>query len=453
MKLRIRLWPTLLTCFGIFLLLFVVIVGWRFLSIRSGQHAYEKRIAELAAKGTVVDEAGVNRLHAERSSPDLADQWRAIFDEFTKPEFIEASANLPYLGSGGAEKAPVPPRGEEWDVEKEARQFMVDYMQLRERVRKLAIKSKAVYFPLTRGKDDFGSNEAHLPIRTAQKLLVLDCVMALRYKADAIAIEDLRALVGLADFFQGEPTTMSFLINRGALGAALDIIQVGIEQHAFSEPLLKQVLSLLDSIKAPSEHFWLAVEGERAMTQTTLNEFAKKEGALRWLLGSPQARLVALDMYDRVQAISFDDLDKAIEGTDAVEDMGHRYSASVRYPTSADHYAPMGISGTLATAFSVIRQQSQVRISKLAIAIELYRIKNKKLPESLSDVAEFGVVAEQNMPVGGKPFGYRVSEDKTSAELWGFDLLSRNKVTPDEPPEVNPVLDDHPWWRWHLTLE
>lgn len=150
MKLPFKLWRAVLVCLGLLLVIFVGIIGWQFLSIRSGQQAYEKRIQELASKGTAVNEADVWRLHKEKSSSEFTDQWRAIFEELAKPEFQEASASLPYLGRNGAELVTVPPRGVEWEGETEARKFMVDWMQLRDRVRKLAIKSRAVYFPLER---------------------------------------------------------------------------------------------------------------------------------------------------------------------------------------------------------------------------------------------------------------------------------------------------------------
>lgn len=452
MKLRFRILRAFLALFALLLLICVGLVGWRFLSIRSGQQLYDNRIKELAAKGTAVDEAGVNRLHSERSSPEFADQWRAIFADFAKPEFQEASAQLPYLGNEGFADTGVPPRGEPWEAEADARKFLVDYMQLRDRVRKLAVKSQAVYFPLVRESDGGSINEAHLSIRTATKLLVLDCFMALRANAHAVAYEDLRALVGLSHFLQGEPNSIAFLIDQAAMGAALNVIQTGIEQHSFNESLLKQVLALLESNKIPSDHFWLAVEGQRGIAQTVLSELAQKQGAVRLLLGSPQARINALDMYQGLQQLTFDDLDKCIADMDQIENISNRYLSSVRFPTSADHYAPLEVSSTLAVAKAVVRQQSHLRLAKLAIAIELYRLKTNRLPESLNDVAEIGVDLEQNKPVGGKPFGYRLSDDKTSAEIWGFDLLSRNKQTPDTPPEVDEMLDPEPWWLWKINL-
>ncbi len=104
------------------------------------QQAYLQRVRDIAAKGQVVDEAGVDRLHRERSSGELADPWQTLFAEFGKSEFKEAASTLPYLGERGIADLEVPPRGQAWDGEAEARKFLLDWMQLRDQLRKLAVR-------------------------------------------------------------------------------------------------------------------------------------------------------------------------------------------------------------------------------------------------------------------------------------------------------------------------
>ncbi len=61
-----------------------------------------------------------------------------------------------------------------------------------------------------------------------------------------------------------------------------------------------------------------------------------------------------------------------------------------------------------------------------------------------------GVDLQRLMPMGGKPFGYRLSEDKSTAELWGFHILLRNLSTPDEPLPIEGQDSNNSRWLWKL---
>ncbi len=124
MKLRIKLLRIGLALFGLLLVLIIGAVGWRVISIRSAQQAYDKRLAEIKAQGQVVDLAGIERLHKERASGELAEEWNALFEELSKPEFIEASQTLPYLGSEGLAAAQVPIRGQAWKRKRRLASFL-----------------------------------------------------------------------------------------------------------------------------------------------------------------------------------------------------------------------------------------------------------------------------------------------------------------------------------------
>ncbi len=236
----------------------------------------------------------------------------------------------------------------------------------------------------------------------AKKLLLLDGMMALRFNAVAVALEDIRALHGMSQLLEGEPSAMAFLLDGDARSAALYLIKSAVRHHAFSEAQLQELLPILNDMKTPQEHLWLTIEGERGQLLTVLDEFSKKQGAARYLLGSPRARIVALDMLDHLQAITYEDLGASTKAIDSVSNESQRYLSSVRMPTSADHTAPLKLSSTLALAHSIVRRQLQIRLTRLAIGIELYRLRHKRWPEQLTDVTEFGIDPQQNMPLGGK---------------------------------------------------
>ncbi len=392
----------------------------------------------------------MKKLHAERSSEALAEEWNAIFAELEKPEFQEAARTLPYLGAEGAAPLSVPPRGEEWEGEAEARKFFLSSKGVREQLRTLASKSRAVYFPMEMVGEKFFDNQFHLPIRTAIKLLVLDGHMALRYNAMPVVIDDIRALFGMATLLQGEPNLMALLIDKSAESAAIELIQQGVARRAFDAVQLKELLSMLQSLKVPLDHYRLAIEGERVSLVDSLEELGKRQGFLRHLLGSPQGRTIALDILDTLQAVKFEDLDKSLAEIDSSDNEAMRYQSGIMMVTSADHIAPFKVIGVKAAAASLVEQQMQIRLAQVAVAAQIYLTQEKRLPASLSDLASVGIEPDKLMPLGGKPFGYRLSEDKATAELWGFDILNRAKQTPDEPPVIEEPGSPSQRWLWKL---
>ncbi len=410
---------------------------------------FDKRVEALRAKGQVVDLVGMQKLHAEKASPEMAAEWDEIFEELTSLEFIEESMSFPYLGPTEFVETHVPHRGEEWEAEADAKQFLTNRKALRDKLRKLAAQGKSVYFAVEATGQSPPECTAHKPIQRAIQLLAFDGVMTLRFNAAPVALEDVRALMGMRNLLRGEPSIMAFFISDSAEEGLIEIAKAGVEQHLFNEKQLRELLAILSSIDVPREHFVNAIEGERGELLASLEWFAKQQGFLRPLLGSPAARTTALDLFEKFQALKFDDLNATLTDLDAVDADLSQFMASVRMPTSADHMAPLRAPVLNAMARTVVNRQMQLRLARLAIGVELYRLKHQRLPESTAEVVDVGVDPVQLVPAGKKPFGFRLSEDKTHADLWGFALPQRFVETPPEPPEniLNGSEEHRCYWK------
>ncbi len=437
---------------AIMVLLAVGMVGWRVLHVRSQQSALKAKLAELAAAGKAVDAARVKQLHEERTDDALTSEWRALFTELSEPDLRIASSTLPIVGTMEGEANRIPPRGEVWEMDTDARKFLGDTKAVRDRLRKLAVKGRAVFFPMQFEEQGKGSSEAHDGIQFAVRLLHFEALAALRYNAPAAAVEVARSLLTIPNVLEGEPSMMSMSVSGSAEMAALDVVKTAVEQRALNEVQLVQTIEMLRSFEPLNERFKLAVQGERGMLQTALDSLATKQGLTYFAFGSPTVRLATLELLDRLEAAPLDDphgffrVGKQVQGE--IEDLGFGSRGST------DALAPTALIPITARAAVVANREMERRLAMLAVAIQLYRSNTGKLPAEISEViaavAKLGVNAAELEPIGGKPFGYRVSEDGSSATVWGFSLLSNTKQTPDEPPEIDDPLGQNRNWVWRL---
>ena len=87
---------------------------------------WQSRLAAIADSGAPIDASGVRMLHERSTSKALTEEWLAIFDELTSPEFIEAAESLPYLDGADEADNRVPGPGQPWEIEDKARKFLTD---------------------------------------------------------------------------------------------------------------------------------------------------------------------------------------------------------------------------------------------------------------------------------------------------------------------------------------
>ena len=92
------------------------------------------------------------------------------------------------------------------------------------------------------------------------------------------------------------------------------------------------------------------------------------------------------------------------------------------------------------------------RLAALCCGVRRFQHDNAAWPESLADLQQYGLDANQLMPAGKKPFGYRVEEGQ--ALMWGFDLHNNDSV-PAEPPVTDEGVafaSQNELWIWPLEL-
>ncbi len=432
--------------FAVVLVVTLGLILWRVVDVQAQQRVLNAKLAALSAAGKPIDAAGVKRLHEERTSDELSAEWLDLFADLAVPELRMAAATLPFIGSleGAANRVPL--RGEDWESEAEARKFLSDTKAIRDRLRKLAVKGRGVYFPMQYEGEEAGSSEAHEGIAFATRMLIFEAFAALRYDAVAAAIEDVRCLFAMLRVLEGEPSSMSMAVCSSAEVNSLEVIKVAVQRSTLSEQQLAQLLEILQAYQPSSERFQFAIQGERGMLAATVGSLVEQQGLMYSLRGAPRFRTAALDLLDRLEAAPMSDLDGLVKvGSDVqseIETLGFGNRGS------ADVMAPSALIPLTARASTIASREMGRRLAILAVALQMHRIKFGKLPAELAEVAKVGVEPAKLVPVGRKPFGYSVSDDGRSGTLWGFSLLSNAKQTPDEPPDVNDPLSLNEFWVW-----
>lgn len=409
---------------------------------------WQSRLAAIADSGAPIDASGVKMLHERSTSKALTEEWLAIFDELTSPEFIEAAESLPYLDGADEADNRVPGPGQPWEIEDKARKFLTDTKAVRDRLQKLANKSHAVYFAMeyegsTRGSFP-GETSIRLGYNQALNLIRFEAHMALRFNAAAAVLEDIRCFRGMSGLLDGDPSTTSLLFVSSAQRLAMEIVQEAVEMNTFKETQLRELLEVLGSFSASTVRFQLALQGERGLHMSAL----APKASFGFLSGPFRGRLRMLELYDRLGSIDVEDGNAAMKVIDETQAEIEQYGfvdQSTIDGLALNSMIPLTASGTVE-----VRNRMKQRFATLAVAIQLYRMKVGKLPSTTTAVSEIGVDPTTLVPIGGKPFGYRLSDQGDSARLWGFYIPSPRAYTPDEPPDITDPLSQEHGWVWNI---
>jgi hypothetical protein len=432
----------LLVTIGVASFLLVGLVAWRGTHNRAQQQELRAALDLLSTQGSPVNADGVKKLHQSSTNTELTDEWNSLFDELTSVEFLEATESFPYLGNSHLKDDSIPPRGQPWEAEAGAIKFLTETKSLRDRLRKLAIKSRSVYLPMNYEGEGQGDSSSYSGYKQALKLLRFESYVALRLKASAAVLEDIRCFTGLSNLLDGTPSINSFLLASAASQNSLGVVQEAVELSIFNEEQLQQLLEHF-SVPVSPRHFQLALKGERGMLLSALESLASNQ-SFTLFGGSAKSRIRMLKLLDRLESAKFEDGDAFVR---LIEESMHEIEQFGFTENSVDAMALSGATPVVAAGTVYVRNEMKRKLALIAIGVQLYRHKHGNLPSSLEELAKVNLDPASLAPIGGKPFGYRLNAQKDTATVWGFYIPSRIKQTPTEPLE--PVGENGDWvWRF-----
>ncbi|MEQ1825224.1 MAG: hypothetical protein ABL921_04735 [Pirellula sp.] len=392
------------------------------------------RVAVLKANGLPVDDATMKSYYDARTDPSDSNAWNNIFATISSPEFTQASAKMPYLGN-----VPDVPGNGEWENETEVRGFLHDWKQLHDQVTSLTKNAHVVRFPI-----QFDSVNTLLPhvqqSRTVARLIKLYGQVALRDRDSKRIREAVEALMEVS-WLANEHLLISDLVKMAIDSMSIGLLKQALEQDAIETADLEKLLPLIQSSKDVSAASWKAMfVAERGIALPAYKKMP---------MGRSSDANYYLDMVESYMEVPTDGIDKFRTEVKKREAM-FLNKANASWLSQMDSVVTqLAASNLSSVAEAFVRVAVEHRIATLAIGIRLFEDKHGKLPMSLAELSEFSIDSRDLLPVGKKPFGYRVQND--GAILWGFEL-KENEITPDEPPilssEPTDTIDNR--WIWSL---
>lgn len=432
---------------GAMLLISVGCILWATADERRAASSVQAAIADLQASGIPVDEPTLTRFHQQLASREHTVQWLRVLEEIESPAFVRAAEGMPYLGDGAA----VPLPGQPWPAQQEVESFLATYRPLLDQLHRLTQESEPVWLPI-----DFDEWYVHREgLLPAARLLELEHGLAV-YRLDEVRVlRTLRSLLGIAAVMGGDPLIAHQLVRVSLHGKAMHALQLSLEQGLLdfgAGPAVSDLLSQLTLFADFGDSYRVAHVGDRAWMLADYRDPTRfsDSGFLNSETPAVDA-LVWLDFYQRsVQVSEHSDLDTFVQASERVrEELAAAFSD---LPDWGEVSAASSLRASLGFAKALARQVMHTRMAKLAIGLGVYQHRFGVWPDELDDLSRVGIDPAALVPLGDKPFGYRVEEGV--ALLWGFEPtvghLPRN--VPDDPPP----LDD--WdaninrsWIWRIS--
>jgi hypothetical protein len=239
--------------------------------------------------------------------------------------------------------------------------------------------------------------------------------------ADALA--DLQLALRLSDSIRNEPFLIDHLVRIATLNLVMQGIREGLTRHAWSDSQLAELGTNLASIDLLSE-YGSAIRGENAMHISGIDymrsqglrgsrfdapdESQPGSGAFRWMpAGWYYQNMVVLGEYSR------DYLFTAIDASNRVVDPASGdmmlRSLSMQKLGPYNFFAKLMLPALANADRRAARGQTLLDETRVACALERYRMQQKQLPDSLQALAPQYISKIPNDLFDGQPLRYKTN--------------------------------------------
>ncbi len=276
----------------------------------------------------------------------------------------------------------------------------------------------------------------------------------------ASAARDLELLMNLSERVREPKVLINHLVRLSMVSMVLSGIETGIELSAWRPEDLERMAALLDSVDLIHE-LQTTLRGERVLIQNILSQVAEDGfGALQGPGEGGEAisammRFVPKGLILGARRDSAEDLQGLIEAlgdrTALVSSVNRIEDQWAREKDSPVRFARLPLSDASRPALdSTLRRsvyfQSQVEMTVVACAIELFRLRNGRLPTALDELAT-------EVPVdfiSGEAFRYRVDGRGVGFLLYGvgWNLVDDGGSEARPSPKASVDAQDWVWVAW-----
>lgn len=343
---------------------------------------------------------------------DATQLYMAANQDFSGSIFEADCRVLPLVGDSEIE---IPPPGQPWAQQQAVADFLAKYEDGLRALHQAAEMGGAARFPL-----DFSQGFSMLlpnvqSMRTCSRMLSLEAHVKAHQGDAAGTAESLLALATVSRSLENQPIQVSQLVRIAMNGVATDLTGRMLAHVEFSDEdllRLQQAFRRAD-LKAGIAH---AIAGERVIGAEA---FKSPAAALGPNSGLPQTRIlrgsnedlalyldIQSDLYDAVR-LPYPDTFTAVDA--AFARMKDRLAA----PLGRLRFVMTGMTmpAIEACVFAAARGDGSNRCADAAIAVERFRRREGKLPETLDALVPDFLPEVPLDPYDGQPIRYIIKQD------------------------------------------
>ena len=419
----------------VFLIAIVCFIGYRE-TIASGE--LKAKLEELRQSGEPFDNESMAKYFEKTSHKEGTAAWTEILTLSRAANSF--SDKLPVVGVGNLPSDLRP--GSEWPDEPRVAEFLQEVRPVIQRIFKAADEfPKPVWMPIQ--FNGFATLlEEIQESRTVARILYLDAIHALYHSDSDRALQDIHALVSVAQAFDWDFCILTKYQSSAIHGIHRDIINRSLNMDVWNDEQLA-VLSNYNNLPHEVSKAWRAtLAGERGMAYPVLSDL-RKHGSTEFFGVVPLLGLPVMPSTKLTVLRAYEDLQHCADAGD-VGLVEQARSAEARIFTNlplshASIFLRLLIPGVSSYAEMFDRFESNRRLTYASVAVKRYQIKNNRWPKSLSELSDVGLVANDWSTTNRQPFGYEVKEDM--AYVWAYSNLDK-KTVPKERPELDPADAD-----------
>lgn len=304
-----------------------------------------------------------------------------------------------------------------------------------------AVRRPGVCWPLDYSKG-FEATLPHLgAMANTSKVLQGRALAELAAGRPDNAFEDIQTLLKLARAAGSDSLLISLVVESSISDRASQVINDGLERHAWTDAQLADLsseLSRIDLLARLSD----ALRGERALFLQMYSGIALRAGAILWPAGwfnEDKSRYIATTQR-YIDAVNHPkDLPSTLTDIEAAIASSSTWN-KIRNPLS--HLATPGIM----VGKRIAAIQTILRSLATACAVERYRMAHGRLPATLEDLVPAFLPSVPTDPLTGKPLCYKPSESRSYLIYGaGWDQTDNGGTSITAPAGFQKIADQADW--------
>ncbi len=284
-------------------------------------------------------------------------------------------------------------------------------------------------------RENFNALLPHLSVlKGLTSILSLRALAELAVGKSDLALQDIRLGLRLSDSLKSDPLIVSQMVRLAMIQSLLQPVWEGMSQRRWTDGQLSDLQFLLRGIPI-LESYALCIRGERAMANAMFDGMRNGKITGRELASAapsigPLAPFVPTGwIYQNQTSLNRLYQDRILPVIDPAQHRAYpsQLSATDLPPELASHspytiLARLFLPAVSKTASKFARQQTNLDMASVAIALERYHNARGQYPEQLADVAPAYIPGIPNDVISGEPLKYlRTSEGRYLLYSVGWD--------------------------------